>query len=268
MEPRLIRTKTYGNLTNQLTGTRETKIKRQRTKSMEFRWLPEIDIALDEPIDFSKRYNMEDEGREASCIVADNGIEISQGNHTLECDYHEEEDQQSSHCEKFQQLPPILITLDKETCSVPDMRTVGTDTEELDLQAQLRNNRMKHHIEAVQYRLEIAEAQALIFHLSEQMHLSTENKTGPDSNCGTTDPNLGRSNSPTNEKQAETDQPTNEQYLNYPALSRASKPDAPSDLNAMLISADDRWFITWTPPDLNEMTENKGIRIDGYRVSD
>ncbi|KAF6777063.1 hypothetical protein AHF37_03244 [Paragonimus kellicotti] len=147
------------------------------------------------------------------------------------------------------------------------MRTVGTDTGELDVRAQLGINRMKHLIEAVQYRLEIAEAQALIFHLSERMHLSTENKTGPDSKCRTTGPNLGRSDSRTIEKQAETDQPTNEQYLKYPGLRRASKPEAPSDLNAMLISADDRWFVTWTSPDLNEMAENKGIRIDGYRIT-
>ncbi|KAF6777064.1 hypothetical protein AHF37_03245 [Paragonimus kellicotti] len=86
MEPRLIRTKTYVNLSNQMIGTRETKIKRQRRKSMEFRWLPELDIVLDEPIDFSKRYNMEDEGHRAGYIVADNGIEPSKESaQTLKC---------------------------------------------------------------------------------------------------------------------------------------------------------------------------------------
>ncbi|KAF5397887.1 hypothetical protein PHET_08838 [Paragonimus heterotremus] len=323
MEPRLVRTKTCGNLTNQLTGTRETKIKQQRTKSMEFRWLPEIDIVHDEPIDFSKRYNMEDDGRGADCTVADNGIEIAKKKKSArtlkrELKHWSEVTGQTVQSyntgtitqmsTRFKTMPPdvglhvkenqsvglignprtmnqINVRLkmpktnqhtgsitnltyrDEETYFVPDMRTVGTDTEELDLQAQLRTNRMEHLIEAVQYRLEIAEAQALIFHLSERMHLSTENKTGPDSNCRTTGSNLSRPNSPTTEKQAETDQPTNEQYLEYPALRRASKPEAPSDLNAMLISADDRWFVTWTPPNLNEMTENKGIRIDGYRIT-
>ncbi|KAF8565298.1 hypothetical protein P879_09371 [Paragonimus westermani] len=320
MEPRLIRTKTYGNLTNRSTGNRKTEIKRQRTKSMEFCWLPEMDIVLDEPIDFSKRYNMEEERRRPSYIAADNWIETNKSLRTLKRgpEHWSQATKHTIHSyntgdttqmrTRFKTMPPDLglhgkpnqliglirnprtgnqinvklkmsemnklvrsttnlTNRDKETYSEPDMRTVGTDTEELDLRAQLKINRMKHRIEAVQYRLEIAEAQALIFHLSERMHLSKGNKTGPDNKWRATGPNLSRSNSLAIEEQADTDQPTNEQHLKYPTLCRVLMPEAPSDLNAMLISADDRWFVTWTPPHLNEMTENKGMRIDGYRIT-
>ncbi|TGZ65009.1 hypothetical protein CRM22_006096 [Opisthorchis felineus] len=147
-------------------------------------------------------------------------------------------------------------------------RSTGTDTKELDLMQQMSIRKLRHKTQILKYRAEIAEAQAMIFHLSEQLYKSQEGKKIPTKE---TVEELRKTSSPTETPEVQLHEndatgPPKTTEDDSRMIADHQPPATPHSLNAVRLTLDNRWLVTWAGPPLNKLGMNQGRKICGYQV--
>ncbi|GAA49841.1 hypothetical protein CLF_103668 [Clonorchis sinensis] len=150
-------------------------------------------------------------------------------------------------------------------------RSTGTDTKELDLMREISMRKLRHQTQILKYRAEIAEAQAMIFHLSEQLYKSQEKRRVPTREVVEDTEELGKGSFPTEAPEVQLHSndatgPPKTTEDDSQMIADHQPPATPHSLNAVRLTLDNRWLVTWVGPPLNKLGMNEGQKICGYQV--